>query len=118
MKSHGCPESGELLDYQRRLEAHLVQLARLALSGRAQDIQMYVRRAARELRRFSPEVATELSRHVGSSLPQVVRKSSVITSVPIDHESRLQLAKYEELQRDVAVPILHHALLPKLERLI
>lgn len=105
-------------DYQRRLETHLVQLARLALSGRAQDIQMYVRRAARELRRFSPDVATELAKHVGSALPQVVRKSTVITSVPIDHESRLQLAKYEEPQPDVVVPILHHTLLPKLERLI
>jgi SpoVK/Ycf46/Vps4 family AAA+-type ATPase len=79
---------------------------------------MYVRRAARELRRFSPEVATELSRHVGSSLPDVVRKSAVITSVPVDHESRLQLAKYEEPQRDVVVPILHHTLLAKLERLV
>ena len=118
MKSDAVHVSEPLPDYQKRLEAHLVQLARLALSGRAQDIQMYVRRAARELRRFSPEVATELSRHVGSALPQVVRKSTVITSVPVDHESRLQLAKYEEPQRDVVVPILHHDLLPKLERLI
>lgn len=118
MKSDVSQESAHQPDYQKRLEAHLVQLARLALSGRAQDIQMYVRRAARELRRFSPQVATELSRHVGSSLPQVVRKSTVITSVPVDHESRLQLAKYEEPQRDVVVPILHHTLLPKLERLI
>jgi SpoVK/Ycf46/Vps4 family AAA+-type ATPase len=118
MKSDTPSGSEHDVDYQKRLESHLVQLARLALSGRAQDIQMYVRRAARELRRFSPHVATELSRHVGSSLPQVVRKSTVITSVPIDHESRLQLAKYEEPQPDVVVPILHHEILPKLERLI
>lgn len=118
MKSDALPGNELSSDYQRRLEVHLVQLARLALSGRAQDIQMYVRRAARELRRFSPDVATELAKHVGSALPQVVRKSAVITSVPVDHESRLQLAKYEEPQPDVVVPILHHTLLPKLERLI
>src|ERR1051326_821206 len=48
----------------------------------------------------------------------MIRKSSAITSMPVDHESRLQLAKYEEPQPEAVVPILHHQLLSKLERLI
>jgi len=118
MKSDIAPEVHHEPDYHKRLETHLVQLARLALSARAQDIQMYVRRAARELRRFNPEIATELSKHLGSALPQVIRKTTAITSLPIDHESRLELAKYEEPQAEAIVPILQHDLLRKLERLI
>jgi SpoVK/Ycf46/Vps4 family AAA+-type ATPase len=118
MKSDVAHEAHHQPDYYKRLEDHLVQLARLALSARTQDVQMYVRRTARDLRRFNPEIASELSRHLGSALPQMIRKSSAITSMPVDHESRLQLAKYEEPQPEAVVPILHHQLLSKLERLI
>ncbi len=118
MKSDVPHETHLQPDYYKRLEDHLVQLARLALSARTQDVQMYVRRTARDLRRFNPEIASELSRHLGSALPHMIRKTTAITSMPVDHESRLQLAKYEEPQPEAVVPILDHQLLSKLERLI
>ena len=49
------------MDTAERLGEDLVHLARLATTGREQDLMMFLRRSARRLKRTHPEVARELS---------------------------------------------------------
>lgn len=74
----------------------LVQLARLALSGRKQDIQLYIRRLIRRYRLSLPTVADELSgllRDVPTS--QSPLRSESMNAIPVDVDTRLQLARPE-----------------------
>lgn len=75
----------------------LVHLARLALDGRPKDIQLFVRRLLNRYRLDIPELAEELgallrnrSKASSSSL-----RGSVVDAVPVDLDSRLQLARTE-----------------------
>lgn len=74
----------------------LVQLAQLALSGKTQDAQLFVSRLARRLRKVEPGVADQLDALLaklptrGSGL-----RSDSATAVPVDLDSRLQLARPE-----------------------
>jgi len=81
---------------QRESSRDLVQLARLALTGRKQDIQLYIRRLVRRYRISFPLVADELSgllREVPSA--QSPFRSESINAIPVDIDTRLQLARPE-----------------------
>src|SRR5438876_1127124 len=74
----------------------LVQLARLSLTGRAQDIQLYVRRLARRYH----ETAPALSKALEDLLVESPTRSSplrreAVAPVPVDMDSRLQLLRTE-----------------------
>lgn len=78
------------------LESDVVQLARLALIGKQKDIQMYVRRLINQYRLAIPELANQL----GSALREAPKHSSplrgsTVEAIPVDLDSRLQLAKPE-----------------------
>ena len=84
------------MDLQDRLSDGVVQLARLGLSGRAQDVQAYLRQSIRKLRKQSPELASQLSELLAlapTALSPLRDFGGAV--VPIDADSRLALAKSE-----------------------
>jgi SpoVK/Ycf46/Vps4 family AAA+-type ATPase len=88
---------------QERLNPEdIVQMARLALTGRPQDVQTYIRRLARRYRGVLPQLAaqlTELLQH--SPTRQSPLRREVETPIPVDLE--LQLLRIETdplLERD------------------
>lgn len=74
----------------------VVHLARLALAGRQQDIQMFLRRVAKQLREDRPQSATEIEKLLSKS---PTRSSTplreVEMAVPVDADSRLHLVRSE-----------------------
>lgn len=85
--------SGKTLD----IHAEFVHLARIALTGRSQDVQALVQRTARRAREAAPELAQALS----SLLNEAPTRSSPLrrqseVPLPVDLDSRLQLLRVEE----------------------
>lgn len=76
----------------------LVQLARLALTGRHQDVQMFIKRLSTRLRETKPEIASQLDSLLAESptrdSPLRSNEDSVAV-VPRDADSRLQLVRPE-----------------------
>ena len=82
-------------DYAIKRE-DLVQLARLSLAGKPKDVQLYVRRLINRYRLEVPELAEQL----GGILRDAAKNSSplrgaVVDAIPVDLDSRLQLARPE-----------------------
>jgi len=74
----------------------LVHIARLALAGRPQDIQAYIRRLARRYQRVIPATASELNKLLQESpTRQTPIRGEAAAPVPVDLESRLQLLRVE-----------------------
>lgn len=74
----------------------VVQIARLALSGRPQDVQTYIRRLARRYRVSLPDVAAELNAMLQQSpTRQSPLRREAAAPLPVDMESRLQLLRVE-----------------------
>jgi SpoVK/Ycf46/Vps4 family AAA+-type ATPase len=75
----------------------IVQIARLALTGRPQDVQTYIRRLARRYQRELPVVAAHL-RELLQEAPtrQSPLRRQAAAPVPVDLESRLQLLRIED----------------------
>ncbi|MHC4645375.1 MAG: AAA family ATPase [Planctomycetota bacterium] len=66
------------------------------MAGRPQDVQMYIRRLARRYAKKIPELGSELSnllRESPSGASPV--RNAEVASIPVDHDSRLQLARLE-----------------------
>lgn len=83
------------MEENKQLDSSLVQLARLALSGRRQDIELFIRRlihnnglssdAAKKLTRLLQDSPTKTSPFRNAALP----------ALPVDTDSRLQLLRQE-----------------------
>jgi len=74
----------------------VVQLARLAISGKKTDLVMFIRRLAKRYRLSFPQLAEELTsvlRHVPDA--SSVLRGAVVDAIPVDQDSRLQLARPE-----------------------
>lgn len=74
----------------------VVQLARLAITGKRQDLVLYIHRLVKRYRLSFPQLAEELN----SVLRQLPDSSSVlrgtfVDAIPVDQDSRLQLARPE-----------------------
>lgn len=85
-----------IMEEKNIAESDLVQLARLALIGKQKDIQMYVRRLINRYRLAIPELADQL----GTALREAPKQSTplrgaAVEAIPVDLDSRLQLAKPE-----------------------
>lgn len=97
----------------------IVRLARLSLSGRQQDIQLYIRRLAHRLKTESPETSLSLSQLInGSTSFDSPLRNSKIASVPVDRDSRLQLVKFEHPVQLEVQPILPKSLQKQLDQII
>src|ERR1700704_6346090 len=75
----------------------LVQIARLALAGRPQDVQTYIRRLAKRYQGELPDMAAQLTALLQESpTRQSPLRREVTAPVPVDLESRLQLLRIED----------------------
>jgi len=84
-------------------EGDLLHMARLALAGRPQDVQTYVRRLAKQYRDKAPEVAEAL---IGLLRDAPTRSSPLRrggdVALPVDVDTRFQLLRVED------PPVLDH----------
>ena len=74
----------------------LVQLARLAMTGRPQDIQMFIRRLTRRYSKVMPKAGTQLLKLLQES-PTTASpiRNAEVASIPLDQDSRLHLVRFE-----------------------
>lgn len=87
----------------KELERDLGHLARVALAGRPQDVQVLLHRIAKRRRASNPDLVntlTELLREAPTRASPLRRESAV--AVPVDVDTRLQLLRIEE------TPVLDH----------
>lgn len=84
------------MDLSEIISDALVQVSRLALTGRAQDVHSQIRQVISQLRRRSPELAQRLAGLLASapSASAPLREAGA-GMVPIDADSRLALLKHE-----------------------
>ena len=84
------------MDENREKEGDLVQLARLALAGRPQDVQAYVSRIARKYQKLAPDLGDQLKELVKlAPTRQSPLRSDGVATIPVDRDSRLQLLRHE-----------------------
>lgn len=84
------------MDEKAMIDRDLVQLARLAISGRPQDVQAFVQRLARRYRTSSPELAKQFRALLQESpTRQSPLRRENASPVPVDLESRLQLLRVD-----------------------
>jgi len=87
---------GDDVDENGEKAKDLVQLARLALAGRPQDVQTYVTRISRKYQKLVPELGEQL-KNLLKAAP--TRKSPLrneaMAAIPLDRDSHLHLLRVE-----------------------
>jgi SpoVK/Ycf46/Vps4 family AAA+-type ATPase len=97
----------------------LVHIARLALTGRPQDVQLYIRRLAKRYQGAFPDIASELNKLLQDSpTRQSPLRRQAEAPVPVDLESRLQLLRVETTPTLDVEPIWDAGVKRALEQLI
>jgi hypothetical protein len=107
------------MDLPKSLSDKIVQLARLGLQGRSQDVQAYLRQVIRGLRRQDPDLAKALSDLLAlapTSLSPLRDVGGAI--VPVDADSHLALAKTEYPVAMESEPILNPVLAMRLGHVV
>lgn len=107
------------MDLSDHLLENIVQLARLGLNGRSQDVQAYIRKIIRRLRPSEPKLVLQLSELLArapTSLSPLRDLGSAI--VPVDADSRLALARSEYPVLVADTPILSPELMVKVEQVV
>ena len=106
-------------DDHKSLSDDLVHMARVALSGRAQDIQLFLRRASKRYRASAPELAEAITKLLRESPTRSspLRKGAV-AAIPVDAESRLQLVRHETVTELPTEPIFDNTVAPLLSQLV
>jgi hypothetical protein len=101
------------------IEADFLQLARIALSGRTQDVQVVLRRAARRYQAAVPQLADALTTllHESPSHASPLRQQADVP-LPVDLDSRLHLMRVEMEPTLDHEPIFAPALARSLRQLI
>lgn len=80
------------MDELQEQSKDLVQLARLALTGRTQDIQTYIHRMARKYQKLAPDLGIRLKELAQQAATrQSPLRSETVAVIPVDRDSRLQL---------------------------
>lgn len=102
-----------------RVEGDIVHLARVALSGRNQDVQLLLHRLAKAYRETSPDLAAKviaLLREAPTRASPLRRKSE--TALPVDVDTRIQLLRVEEVPFLDHEPVLSANVNRQLQRLV
>lgn len=105
----------DVLEENRQLREFLVHLARLALTGRPQDVQAYIARIGRRVRATVPALAEQLNGLVRAAPTGASPlRGSAVAALPVDAESRLSLARVEAevslIEEPVWSPSIRHRL--------
>jgi AAA+ superfamily predicted ATPase len=107
------------MDETKEKSKDLVQLARLALAGRPQDVQKYVQRMTRKYQATVPELADQLSKLLTDSpTRQSPLRSEHVAAIPVDLDSRLQLLRHEYITELDHAPIWAQDIRKKLEQIV
>ena len=113
------------MDEQTEIKADFVQLVRLAVSERAEDVRLYVARLVRKYRSLDPPLAEQLELQLRAKPPRSTsplrRAASPSLSerpVPVDDESRLSLLKVYRDAPDREQPLLSTDLAEALGQLL
>lgn len=97
----------------------LVQIARLALVGRHQDVQAYIRRLAKRYKGEFPQVSDQLNGLLQEApTRQSPLRREAAAPVPVDLESRLQLLRIEENPSFEVEPIWSESVRRSLEQVL
>ena len=79
-----------------KLSSDLVQLSRLALLGKDNDTHMFIRRLANRYKHRSPELSDSLGKLLrDANTRSSVLRGAAVDAIPVDLDSRLQLARPE-----------------------
>jgi len=101
------------------LGEEFVQLSRLALAGREQDVRAYVLRISRKLRKTSPELAERLIGMIGDGVTrQSPLRGGAVATVPVDTDTRLQLLRLETPPILQQPPVYTADIVRKLDRIV
>jgi SpoVK/Ycf46/Vps4 family AAA+-type ATPase len=97
----------------------LVQLARLSLVGKPKDVQLYVRKLVNRYRLAIPELADQLGVVLrDASKNSSPLRGSVVDAIPVDLDSRLQLARPEFPVILEAEPVLEAHVKEKIDQIV
>ncbi len=97
----------------------IVQIARLALAGRPQDVQTYIRRLAKRYQGALPAMASQLNELLQESpTRQSPLRREATAPIPVDLESRLQLLRVENTPVLEAEPIWDDGVRQALEQIL
>lgn len=84
------------MDEQNEKVKDLVQLARLALAGRPQDVQTYVTRMSRKYQKLVPQLGEQLKDLLKTApTRKSPLRSETMATIPLDHDSKLDLLRIE-----------------------
>lgn len=90
------------------MDAEFVHLARFALAGRREDAAALVRRSLRELARRRPDLAKqakELLEMANGTRGSGVLRGGVPDPLPVDHDTRLELLRREDVAEISPEPV-------------
>jgi hypothetical protein len=106
-------------DDEDTLQRDYIKLARLALSGRSQDVQAFLQRASSRYRTACPTFAQEvrdLVREAPSRANPLRRQTEV--PLPVDTDTRLQLLRVESVPVVAWPPVYAPSLLQSIDQLV
>jgi SpoVK/Ycf46/Vps4 family AAA+-type ATPase len=107
------------MDESKEKMKDLVQLARLALAGRPQDVQTYILRMSRKYQPLLPDLANQLSQLVQDSpTRKSPLRSETLAAIPVDTDSRLQLIRHEDVGDFEHEPIWSAEVLRALDQIV
>lgn len=114
------------MDEFSKVKSDLVQIARLALSEKTEDVRLFVARLVRQYRGAQPELAEQLDKYLrtiapGGAAPYMRREAPTKieeATLPIDKESRLSLLKVFDDGPDYPAPLLDDLVKHSLAQLI
>lgn len=107
------------MDESKEKDKDLVQLSRLALAGRPQDVQTYVLRMSRKYQKLLPELGEQLNQLVQQApTRQSPLRSEGVASIPVDRDSRLQLLRHEPPGNLAVEPIWSHEVANQLHQIV
>jgi len=91
------------MEYNKEISENIVHMARLALSGRQQDIKLFIQRFSRKIKKNHPEISNQLISLLKERPSQRSPVRNVeMANMPVDRDSRLNLMKFEyPIQLDI-----------------
>jgi ATP-dependent 26S proteasome regulatory subunit len=102
------------------IEAQFVHLARLALAGRANDVELLSRKTLTRLSDSRPDLANEIKKVLSenATASEIARSRGAAVPLPVDLDSRLELLKREMDPRVEPEPIWASSVRIELEALL
>jgi SpoVK/Ycf46/Vps4 family AAA+-type ATPase len=97
----------------------VVHLARLSLSGRNQDVQDYLMRLSRKLRKLSPALSEELAKLLSQNpTRQMPTRGATLAAIPVDSDSRHQLLRFDPVPGTDYEPVWDDVVAAQLDQIV